>query len=282
MSGEIQKYEGVNGSIQIQTMDDLQRVSKMLSMSRYFKDAEDAAQCGVKVLAGAEMGIGAFSAMSGIHIIKGKPSIGSNLMAAAVKRHPKYNYRVLEHTGEVCKIAFFEKWDGKLEQVGESSFTLAEAKKAGTQNIDKFARNMLFARAMSNGVKWYCPDVFDAPVYTPEELGANVDGEGNYIEAEVVESSAGDNLKFPQWGEAAVEESPYITASQLKRYYAIAKEKGWSQDAQKAYLFSMGIKTRKEIPTDLYEGIIEELERPGAAKEWEQTEVEPQGAEVAA
>ena len=29
---------------------------------------------------------------------------------------------------------------------------------------------MLFARAMSNGVKWYTPDVFAGPVYVPEEM----------------------------------------------------------------------------------------------------------------
>jgi hypothetical protein len=29
---------------------------------------------------------------------------------------------------------------------------------------------MLFARAISNGVKWYCPDVFSGPVYVPEEM----------------------------------------------------------------------------------------------------------------
>lgn len=189
MSDDIVLHEGagVSGGLQIRTMDDLSRVAKMLAMSKFFSDAADAAQCGVKVLAGAEMGFGAFASMTGINIIKGKPSIGANLMAAAVKRHPNYNYRVLEHTPEVCRIAFYERWDGKLEQVGVSEFTLADAKKAGTQNLEKFARNMLFARAMSNGVRWYCPDVFDSPVYTPEELGANVDGEGNYVDVQVLE-----------------------------------------------------------------------------------------------
>ena len=177
----------VSGGLQIRTMDDLSRVSKMIALSGFFSDAKDAAQCGVKVLAGIEMGFGAFASMTGINIIKGKPSIGANLMAAAVKRHPNYNYRVLEHTPEVCRIAFYERWDGKLEQVGVSEFTLADARKAGTQNLDKFARNMLFARAMSNGVKWYCPDVFDAPVYTPEELGAAVDGEGNVVDVQVID-----------------------------------------------------------------------------------------------
>ena len=64
------------------------------------------------------------------------------------------------------------------KEIGRSRFDKADATKAGTQNVDKFARNMLFARAISNGVKWYCPDVFSTAVYTPEELGIQVDGEG--------------------------------------------------------------------------------------------------------
>jgi hypothetical protein len=39
-----------------------------------------------------------------------------------------------------------------------------------TKNIDKFPKNMFFARAISNGVKWFCPDVFSGPVYTLEEM----------------------------------------------------------------------------------------------------------------
>ncbi|NBO17384.1 MAG: hypothetical protein EBV07_00610 [Proteobacteria bacterium] len=54
--------------------------------------------------------------------------------------------------------------------IGNSTFTIEDAKKAGTKNTDKFPRNMLFARAMSNGVKWYTPDVFAGPVYVPEEM----------------------------------------------------------------------------------------------------------------
>lgn len=168
---DLVKRQEPSGALQIQSVDDLHRVSTILATSGFFSDAKDAAQCAVKVMAGLEMGFGAFSAMSGIHIIKGKPSVGANLMAAAVKRHPNYNYRVLEHSDQVCRIAFYERWNSKLEQVGESAFTLADAKKAGVQNLDKFARNMLFARAMSNGVKWYCPDVFGPAAYTSEELG---------------------------------------------------------------------------------------------------------------
>jgi hypothetical protein len=164
----------------VRNIDDLARVSKLLADSGYFTDARDAAQCGVKVLAGLEMGIGAFSSMAGIHVIKGKPSIGAGLMAAAVKRSGKYNYRVTKHTATECVIDFFERG----EACGTSSFSMDDAKAAGLVNNDNWKRaprNMLFARALSNGVRWYCPDVFDVSTYVPEELGADVDEEGNLV-----------------------------------------------------------------------------------------------------
>jgi hypothetical protein len=51
---------------------------------------------------------------------------------------------------------------------------MADARTAqlGGQNYQKFPRNMLFARAMTNGARIHCPDVFVGSVYTPDELGA--------------------------------------------------------------------------------------------------------------
>jgi hypothetical protein len=46
---------------------------------------------------------------------------------------------------------------------------------------------MLFSRALTNGARWYTPDVFGGPVYTPDELGAEVDAEGNAVETIDVE-----------------------------------------------------------------------------------------------
>jgi hypothetical protein len=251
--GEIELAGSVSGGLSIRTMDDLSRISKMLAQSGYFSDARDAAQCGVKVLAGTEMGFGAFASMAGIHIIKGKPSVGANLMAAAVKRHPRYNYRVLEHSEQVCKIEFYEVWDGKLQPVGVSEFTLADAKKAGTQNLDKYARNMLFARAMSNGVKWYCPDVFDAPVYTPEELGAAVDGEGNYIEAHSVEVVDSQSYEPPK--------VDVISEAQKKRLFAIAKKNAWpKEDVKEMILNVAGVDSSAKIPKVRYDDVVAAME----------------------
>ena len=172
----------------VRSVDDLARIGKMMAVSGYFQDAREAAQAAVKVQAGMEMGFGPFTSMTGIHIIQGRPSVGANLMASAVKTNPRYDYRVREMTDQACRIEFFEIIGGKRESIGVSEFTLADGKKAGTKNLDKFPRNMLFARAMSNGIRWFCPDAFNGnTVYTPEELGADVDEDGNIIEVPHVE-----------------------------------------------------------------------------------------------
>ena len=130
-----------------------------LSDSGFFSDAKSVAQCGVKVLAGYEMGFKAFQSMTGIHIIQGKPSVGAGLMAARIRSSGKYDYEVLEQSDVLCKIAVYEielKADivglkrqfakGQIDQdrykqavemlaLGISSFGIEEARKAGTKNL---------------------------------------------------------------------------------------------------------------------------------------------------
>lgn len=157
---------------------DIQSLGNILANSGYFQDAKDAGQAIVKVLAGAELGFGPIASMTGINIIKGRVALSANLIAAAIKRSGRYNYRVVQLDNTICELAFYEAG----QEIGRSSFTAAEAKAAETQNMLKFPRNMLFARALSNGAKWHCPDIFGGPIYTPEELGARVDGDGEVID----------------------------------------------------------------------------------------------------
>jgi len=72
--------------VQITSMDDLTRVAEMMANSGFFADAREAAQAGVKIMAGQAWGIDPFNAMTGIHIIKNRPTISAGLMAAAVKQ----------------------------------------------------------------------------------------------------------------------------------------------------------------------------------------------------
>jgi hypothetical protein len=144
-------------------------IGQVLAKSGYFKDTTDQAQAVAKVLAGQELGIGPVAALRGISFVMNKMTLDAGLVAALIQRSGRYDYRVIAHTEQECRIAFYD--NGK--QVGESRFTMADAQKAGLAGKDmwaKYPRNMLFARALTNGARWYCPGVFFGAVYTPDEV----------------------------------------------------------------------------------------------------------------
>jgi hypothetical protein len=161
-------------------ISELMNLAKAFAESGMFADTKSAAQAIVKIQAGQEIGIPPFAAMTGIHIIQGKPTIGAGLIASRLKGSGKYDYRVIEASEKVCSIDFYQ---GNTK-IGNSTFTIEDAKKALTKNIDKFPKNMLFARAISNGVKWYCPDIFSGPVYVPEEMQVVTTEEATHIEVD--------------------------------------------------------------------------------------------------
>ncbi|MFZ2992593.1 MAG: hypothetical protein WA061_02645 [Microgenomates group bacterium] len=213
-----------NNTTILQNMDDVERAAKAMTQSGFFKDTSQLAQAMVKILAGQEIGIGAFASMSGIHIIQGKPTYGANIIAAKVKASGKYDYVVEEMTDKVCRLSFLQ--DGR--KIGESAFTIEDAKKAGTQNLNKFPRNMLFARAISNGQKWFCPDVTFVTMYTPEDFGAYSDDNGNVIEGVDVTDESESKNTTPQIPSVVppVESPAKPKYSELnEKVYAFAMEK---------------------------------------------------------
>jgi hypothetical protein len=158
----------------------MSELGKTMAASGFFQDTKDAAQAIVKILAGQELGFGPVASMTGIYVVKGRVTLSANLIAAAVKRSGRYDYRVRELSAQRCEIEFFEHG----ESVGSTDFSMEDAKTAGLLVNDtwkKFGRNMLFARTMSNGARFFCADVFGGPVYTAEELGAQVNGETGEI-----------------------------------------------------------------------------------------------------
>lgn len=190
------------------SFNELMIMAKVFAESGMFADTKQAAQAFVKIQAGNEIGIPPFQSMSGINIILGKTTLGAGVIASRVKGSGKYDYKVIELSEKNCSIDFFQ---GK-EKIGSSSFSLDDAKKAGTKNLEKFPRNMLFARAISNGVKWFCPDVFSGPVYVPEEMPEQErkieEAEAKVIEPDPIQSSIYDEyLKI-------IEETDLLTSDQ--------------------------------------------------------------------
>lgn len=172
-------------SIPLRSIDDLQSIGDVFVKSGLFADARDAAKAMVKIVAGRELGLPPFASMTGINIIQGKPTLSAALMGTVIQRSGTHRYVVTKMEDEAVSIAFSEKLDGVWTSCGpDSTFTMKDAIKAGlftTANYKKYPRNMLYARALSNGAKWYCAGVFGGPVYVPEELGAIVDEEERVV-----------------------------------------------------------------------------------------------------
>lgn len=247
----------------VQSMDDVARVAQMMAASGYFSDAREAAQAGVKILAGREMGFGPFAAMAGVHIIKGKPAIGSNLMAAAVKAHPRYDYRA-EMSDHAVMVTFF---DGG-EEIGQSAFTTADAQAAGLadkENWKKYPRNMLFSRAISNGVRWFCPDVFaGAPVYTPDELSAD-DVEAEVVTIEAPAEPADDPAPSP---DPVVEAAEDLGATVTETAEATKRERSWSARAVQAVLNAGHAKNAQQATGMLNWSELDRNDPPDVIAEW--------------
>lgn len=191
---------------------DIQTLGKMMVASGFFKDLKSEAQACVKIIAGSALGYDAVTALNAFHIIEGKITPTASEIGARVKRSGKYNYRMKSLDDSGCTLEFLERDGNGWMSLGESTFTKQDAVTAGVagkQVWRSYFRNMAFSRALTNGVRWFCPDLFGGPVYTPEELGAPVeirDGEMVVIEGEVV----------PEAPKAA----PVPTAAELRALYA--------------------------------------------------------------
>jgi hypothetical protein len=174
--------EEMNNKLAVrQSFTEIMTMGDVFYKSGLFKDLQSAAQAVIKIQAGAELGLPAFASMSGINFISGKAVLGANLIATLVKNDPRYDYKVIKSDNSICEIAFYE--NGK--ECGRTSYTWEEATKAGLTNKDvwqKYPSDLLFARAISRGTRRFTPGVFGgAPIYTPEELGADTDEDGNVI-----------------------------------------------------------------------------------------------------
>lgn len=154
-------------------MAELDQWAEKYAASGMFNDAKSAVQAFVKISAGAELGLTPFQSMSGVHIIQGKPVVGAGLLASLLDRDPAYDYSVewepSEAAPQACTVTVFKN----DKERGKSRFSLEDAKRAGLSggNWQKYPASMLFARAMSNAVRWYAPGATGTSVYVEGELG---------------------------------------------------------------------------------------------------------------
>lgn len=129
------------------------------------------------------LGIGRIHVLTSIAVINGRPSPSADLMAAMVRAHG-HRLRVwgddTEAHAEIVRsddpdFTFRANWDE------------AKARKAGLWGNKgpwtNYPAAMLRARAISEVVRMGAQDVMAGGIYTPEELGATVNAEGEVLDA---------------------------------------------------------------------------------------------------
>jgi hypothetical protein len=145
------------------------------------KNIEEAA---FRILYGRELGMSVFQSIMGIDIIQGRPGLKAGTVASLIQRSGRYEYRVGDWDHLKCVIEFFD--GGQV--LGKSTFTIEDAKRAQVykegSNWSKYPKAMLFARAITQGARAYCPSIFFGPVYSSEELADGVE----YVDAQIVET----------------------------------------------------------------------------------------------
>lgn len=174
-SAELVRQQRLGSSAALITSDDEMRrcwrLASGLATSGLFSVNKTEAAF-AKILIGRDLGISPTQALMSIDIVQGNLFMRGVLLASFVRRSPNYTYKVKEHTNEKCVLTFLERdpIDLTWAEIGESSFSMDDARAAGlsgNDNYKKNPRNMLFYRAVSNGVKWLCPDLLGGvPVYT--------------------------------------------------------------------------------------------------------------------
>ena len=178
----------------------------------------------VTLLAGHELGLSPMAALRGIHVVKGKPVLSSDTMAAIVLASGAAEYiRCVESTPTVATYATKRKGVPGEEDVRTWTMEDARRAKLDGDNWTKYPRAMLKARCKAELLRDVYPDVLagcyvdgeiDDPsqIQRPAKIAPVAAPPADVIDAEVVERTPWDamlakvqdatGIATAGWGEA--------------------------------------------------------------------------------
>lgn len=231
----------------------------------------------VIILKGRELGLPPMQALSHVHVINGKPTLSAEvMMAMALQRG--HRVVVAESTSEKATVTGQRlESPGKFGPEQKLTFSMEDARTAGVtgnQTWKKYPAAMLRARAISAFMRMFAPDVLMGASYVAEELGANVNEDGDIIDVESrttdpVEPHI-DDLPTPDpaeveallnGGEAHV---PMITNGQRRALMASMKHTAFAKDADRtrgfiSYLAGRELASSNELTKDEAASILDLL-----------------------
>jgi len=247
---------------------------------------------------GQALGISPMTAIQGVHIIQGKPTLSADLMAALVRR-AGHRLRVSVDAVPSATAQLIRSDDP--DWTFEATWDMARAEAAGLLGKDTWRQHptaMLKARAISEVIREGASEVLHGLIYTPEELGGEEPAEGADVteapaapqnvntetgeihEAEVVEDgpapqadggepvshvadAAADEEPLGSGGETSPSSPPMISSQQTKLLGVLMKEAELTERATAlayaANVIGREIGSRNELTRDEASRVIEAL-----------------------
>jgi hypothetical protein len=154
---------------------------------------------------GRTLGITPIAAITGIHVIEGKPSASAALISGLV-RQAGHKLRVtgngLSATAQIVRaddpdFTYEVTWE--LRQNANGNPNAQDANLLNKDVWKKYPAAMLKARAISQVARDACEEVLFGLHYTPEELNARVDADGLPLDAEVQQLHRVQPAGADQW-----------------------------------------------------------------------------------
>jgi len=151
---------------------------------------------------GEMLGLSPMAAITGVHVIEGKPSASAGLISALVRR-AGHKLRVTGNgTTATCTIIrsddpdypFTVTWT--LKRNPDDNPSAEAAQLLGKDIWKKYPASMLKSRAITQCARDACEEALFGLHYTPEELGAEVDEDGALLD-EIVDEGDGREDRRP-------------------------------------------------------------------------------------
>lgn len=177
---ELVRSSSAPPSVGMNLLEQCKLVAGTAMIPEYLRGKPDAVVA--LALKGRELGLGLMTSLDSLNYIKGKVTMSAQLMVAVAKKRVKgADIVVVESTPDTCTI--IARREG-CEDLTVTK-TLAELSSRGlTSNPTwkKYPENMLRWRAITDACRIQFADVLTG-VYTPDEMGADVDEEGEVVTA---------------------------------------------------------------------------------------------------
>lgn len=188
---------------------------------------------------GRTLGITPIAALTGIHVIEGKPSASSGLIGGLV-RQAGHKLRVKgdgrSATAQIIRAddpdwTYEVTWDlQRAEQAGlcqiKDGKPWARDRNGKPTAWEKYPAAMLKARAITEVARDACEDVLFGLHYTPEELGAYVNQDGEPVDAPVQPLRSVRTEQVVEPRDFLHEAYEAVTAEDVRRIWTEAKEFG--------------------------------------------------------